>query len=161
MSEPITLKQISTTYRPIRLRVLTNNPFQVREHEYDLILNPDINSRSHHQWFYFEVCQLTCHSRPSILVLPWLTSYLTALQVSNMEADVPYKFNILNCFKVNSQFNFGKTFKSVPLLLHWVSRSHLNIIMFLSRNAANYVQYTGSISWPTGMDKNRIQYLLL
>ncbi|XP_031558115.1 cytosolic carboxypeptidase 1-like [Actinia tenebrosa] len=54
---------------------------QVREHEYDLILSSDINNRRYHQWFYFEV--------------------------SNMEADVPYKFNILNCFKVNSQFNFG------------------------------------------------------
>ncbi|EDO34305.1 predicted protein [Nematostella vectensis] len=54
---------------------------QVREYEYDLILNPDINCRHHHQWFYFEV--------------------------SNMEADVPYRFNIINCEKINSQFNFG------------------------------------------------------
>ncbi|KXJ16139.1 cytosolic carboxypeptidase 1 [Exaiptasia diaphana] len=54
---------------------------QIRENEYDLILNPDINCRHHHQWFYFEV--------------------------SNMEADVPYKFNIVNCEKINSQFNFG------------------------------------------------------
>ncbi|KAL5004498.1 hypothetical protein ScPMuIL_017954 [Solemya velum] len=53
----------------------------VREYEYDLILNPDINANSHHQWFYFEV--------------------------SNMTADVPYRFNIINCEKLNSQFNFG------------------------------------------------------
>ena len=55
---------------------------QIREYEYDLILNPDINVNHHHQWFYFEV--------------------------SNMVADVPYRFNIVNCEKLNSQFNFGK-----------------------------------------------------
>lgn len=27
-----------------------------------------------------------------------------------MEEDVPYKFNIINCEKVNSQFNFGKLY---------------------------------------------------
>lgn len=30
------------------------------------------------------------------------------LQVSNMEAGMPYRFNIVNCEKPNSQFNFGK-----------------------------------------------------
>ncbi|XP_076102521.1 cytosolic carboxypeptidase 1-like isoform X2 [Mytilus galloprovincialis] len=53
----------------------------VREFEYDLILNPDVNTNHHHQWFYFEV--------------------------SNMIADIPYRFNIVNCEKLNSQFNFG------------------------------------------------------
>ena len=28
---------------------------QVRPYEYDLILNSDINSDHHHQWFYFKV----------------------------------------------------------------------------------------------------------
>jgi len=55
--------------------------FQVSPNEYDLILMPDVNSTHHHQWFYFEV--------------------------SNMEADVPYVFNIVNCEKQNSQFNYG------------------------------------------------------
>jgi len=55
---------------------------QVREYEYDLILNSDVNTNHHHQWFYFEV--------------------------SNMESGVPYQFNIINCEKVNSQFNFGQ-----------------------------------------------------
>ncbi|CAH0382659.1 unnamed protein product [Bemisia tabaci] len=54
---------------------------QVGTREYDLILTPDINSTSHHQWFYFEV--------------------------SNMEANSTYVFNIVNCLKSNSQFNFG------------------------------------------------------
>lgn len=54
---------------------------QIYEREYDLILNSDVNCNGHHQWFYFEV--------------------------SNMEENVPYKFNIINCEKVNSQFNFG------------------------------------------------------
>ena len=46
-----------------------------------MILNPDVNTTHHHQWFYFEV--------------------------SNMEANKPYRFNIVNCEKMNSQFNFG------------------------------------------------------
>ncbi|XP_068741274.1 cytosolic carboxypeptidase 1-like [Montipora capricornis] len=54
---------------------------QVRDYEYDLVLNPDINCKHHHQWFFFEV--------------------------SNMEGEIPYKFNIVNCEKINSQFNFG------------------------------------------------------
>ncbi|XP_059479470.1 cytosolic carboxypeptidase 1-like [Neocloeon triangulifer] len=54
---------------------------QVGALEYDLILMPDVNSSKHHQWFYFEV--------------------------SNMKADLPYTFNIVNCEKQNSQFNYG------------------------------------------------------
>nr|XP_046209640.1 cytosolic carboxypeptidase 4 isoform X2 [Oncorhynchus gorbuscha] len=50
-------------------------------HEYDLILNADANCSQHHQWFYFEV--------------------------SRMAANVPYRFNIINCEKANSQFNYG------------------------------------------------------
>ncbi|XP_075922943.1 cytosolic carboxypeptidase 1 isoform X3 [Petromyzon marinus] len=53
----------------------------IRRYEYDLILDSDINSNRHHQWFYFEV--------------------------SGMESGVPYRFNIVNCEKVNSQFNYG------------------------------------------------------
>ncbi|XP_077371617.1 cytosolic carboxypeptidase 4 [Festucalex cinctus] len=54
---------------------------QVRRYEYDLILNADANCCQHTQWFYFEV--------------------------SNMVPDVPYRFNIINCEKSNSQFNYG------------------------------------------------------
>ena len=54
----------------------------MRPREYDLILNPDVNTNHHHQWFYF--------------------------QVSNMQAHVNYRFNIVNCEKLNSQFNFGR-----------------------------------------------------
>ncbi|XP_030643627.1 cytosolic carboxypeptidase 4 [Chanos chanos] len=54
---------------------------QVRSHEYDLILNADANCFQHHQWFYFEV--------------------------SGMVANAPYRFNIINCEKGNSQFNYG------------------------------------------------------
>ncbi|XP_029290026.1 cytosolic carboxypeptidase 4 [Cottoperca gobio] len=55
--------------------------FHVRRYEYDLILNADANCNQHTQWFYFEV--------------------------SNMVADVPYRFNVINCEKSNSQFNYG------------------------------------------------------
>ncbi|XP_061532628.1 LOW QUALITY PROTEIN: cytosolic carboxypeptidase 4 [Phycodurus eques] len=54
---------------------------QVRRYEYDLILNADANCSQHSQWFYFEV--------------------------SNMVPDVPYRFNVINCEKSNSQFNYG------------------------------------------------------
>ncbi|XP_066567167.1 cytosolic carboxypeptidase 1 isoform X2 [Amia ocellicauda] len=54
---------------------------QVRKFEYDLVLNSDINSNHYHQWFYFEV--------------------------SGMRSGVPYRFNIINCEKSNSQFNYG------------------------------------------------------
>ncbi|XP_021925875.1 cytosolic carboxypeptidase 4-like isoform X3 [Zootermopsis nevadensis] len=54
---------------------------QISPKEYDLILMPDVNSSHHHQWFYFEV--------------------------SNMESNFPYVFNIVNCEKQNSQFNYG------------------------------------------------------
>uniref|UniRef100_A0A4W3GW67 Cytosolic carboxypeptidase 1 n=1 Tax=Callorhinchus milii TaxID=7868 RepID=A0A4W3GW67_CALMI len=55
--------------------------FALQLFEYDLILNSDINSNHHHQWFYFEV--------------------------SGMRSGTPYRFNIINCEKSNSQFNYG------------------------------------------------------
>ncbi|OXB58851.1 hypothetical protein ASZ78_004773, partial [Callipepla squamata] len=54
---------------------------QVREFEYDLIMNADLNTNQHHQWFYFGV--------------------------RGMKLAVPYRFNIINCEKLNSQFNYG------------------------------------------------------
>ncbi|XP_023554905.1 cytosolic carboxypeptidase 1 isoform X1 [Octodon degus] len=54
---------------------------QIRKNEYDLILNSDINSNHYHQWFYFEV--------------------------SGMRPGLAYRFNIINCEKSNSQFNYG------------------------------------------------------
>ncbi|XP_068626632.1 cytosolic carboxypeptidase 1-like [Battus philenor] len=54
---------------------------QVGPREYELILMPDVNSNKRHQWFYFEV--------------------------RNMQQGRPYIFNIVNCEKSDSQFNFG------------------------------------------------------
>ncbi|EDV26507.1 uncharacterized protein TRIADDRAFT_22351, partial [Trichoplax adhaerens] len=54
---------------------------RVRPQEYDILLNPDINTKQHHQWFYFEV--------------------------RNMLKGIRYQFNIINCIKKNSQFNYG------------------------------------------------------
>ncbi|XP_059952828.1 A-kinase anchor protein 13-like isoform X1 [Mesoplodon densirostris] len=54
---------------------------QVRELEYDLLINADVNSTQHQQWFYFKV--------------------------SGMRDAVPYRVNIINCEKANSQFNYG------------------------------------------------------
>lgn len=57
--------------------------FFLHRFEYDLVLNSDINSNHHHQWFYFEV--------------------------SGMRVGTTYRFNIINCEKSNSQFNYGGT----------------------------------------------------
>ncbi|XP_073917593.1 cytosolic carboxypeptidase 4 isoform X2 [Castor canadensis] len=54
---------------------------QVREFEYDLLVNADVNSSQHQQWFYFKV--------------------------SGTRAAIPYRFNVINCEKPNSQFNYG------------------------------------------------------
>nr|KAF6399098.1 ATP/GTP binding protein like 1 [Molossus molossus] len=54
---------------------------QVREFEYDLLVNTDVNSTQYQQWFNFKV--------------------------SRMRAAVPYRFNIINFEKPNSQFNYG------------------------------------------------------
>ncbi|XP_045779147.1 cytosolic carboxypeptidase 1-like isoform X2 [Maniola jurtina] len=54
---------------------------QVGPREYELILMPDVNSAKRHQWFYFEV--------------------------RNMQQGRPYVFNVVNCEKSDSQFNFG------------------------------------------------------
>lgn len=53
----------------------------VFEHEYDLILNFDINTRKHAQWFFFKI--------------------------QNVEKGVKYKFNIINFLKADSLFNYG------------------------------------------------------
>ena len=62
---------------------------QRRDREYDLILNPDVNSAKHHQWFYF--------------------------QVSNMlhGDQFPYVFNVVNYEKTNSQVLLGKQLPSL------------------------------------------------
>ncbi len=54
---------------------------QVSPFEYDLILRPDLNTRGHTQWFYFAF--------------------------ANAQRGCTYKFNILNCVKPDSLFNFG------------------------------------------------------
>lgn len=60
---------------------LHSYPLQIGPREYELILMPDVNSTKRHQWFYFEV--------------------------RNMQQGRPYIFNIVNCEKSDSQFNFG------------------------------------------------------
>ncbi len=58
-------------------RILT----QVRDNEYDLVLNADLGATRHHQWFYFHV--------------------------SNTRSQVKYRFNILNFEKDRNQYLFG------------------------------------------------------
>ncbi|XP_065185389.1 uncharacterized protein LOC135815954 isoform X2 [Sycon ciliatum] len=63
---------------------------QVRDTEYDLVLNADVNTDHHHQWFYFSV--------------------------SGMLPDVKYRFNIVNCEKTKSQFTAGMQ----PVMFSWL-----------------------------------------
>eukprot|EP00035_Acanthoeca_spectabilis_P015495 m.309963 g.309963 ORF g.309963 m.309963 type:complete len:1236 (+) comp16372_c1_seq2:240-3947(+) len=53
----------------------------IHDQLYDLVLSPDINTMGHTQWFFFSV--------------------------TNMKPGVPYRFNIVNLEKANSQYNFG------------------------------------------------------
>ncbi|XP_053319748.1 cytosolic carboxypeptidase 4 [Spea bombifrons] len=109
---------------------------QVREFEYDLIMNADVNTNQHHQWFYFEV--------------------------SSMRANVPYRFNVINCEKVNSQFNYGMqpVMYSVTNALHgksyWV-RTGYNISYYKNlfcyraseaRKRQRYYTLTFTIKFP-------------
>ncbi|MEQ2174401.1 hypothetical protein GOODEAATRI_007651, partial [Goodea atripinnis] len=66
---------------PMFKEPLLERIYGVQRYEYDLILNADINSNHYHQWFYFEV--------------------------SGMRVGAAYRFNIINCEKSNSQFNYG------------------------------------------------------
>ncbi len=43
-----------------------------------------------------------------------------------MDAGVKYRFNIVNCEKLNSQFNFGKCFNT-HILLTYYNHSLVNI----------------------------------
>ncbi|CAD7956013.1 unnamed protein product [Amoebophrya sp. A25] len=54
---------------------------QVSETEYDLVLNPDYNTMSHAQWFYF--------------------------RVTNTRKDVDYRLNLINMVKPTSLYNEG------------------------------------------------------
>jgi hypothetical protein len=59
---------------------------QVAPYEYDLVLQPDLNTRGHTQWFF--------------------------LAVSNTRAGRPYRLNIINLLKPDSLYNAGM----LPLL---------------------------------------------
>ncbi|XP_046661460.1 uncharacterized protein LOC124354792 isoform X1 [Homalodisca vitripennis] len=115
---------------------------QVGAREYDLMLCADVNSSEHCTWFYFEV--------------------------SNMEAGVPYVFNLINCEKANSQFNYGMK----PLLYSvqeamagrpgWV-RAGADICYF--RNAypsstrrRTYLSLTFTIKFPHSLDVCYLAY---
>eukprot|EP00741_Cyanophora_paradoxa_P005167 tig00000863_g5009.t1 len=54
---------------------------QIYPEEYDLILRPDINTRGHTQWYYF--------------------------QIKNARKGVKYKFNVINMVKSDSLYNQG------------------------------------------------------
>lgn len=86
-------------------------PVSIGRFEYDLILNSDINSNHYHQWFYFEV--------------------------GNMRPGVRYRFNIINCEKSNSQFNYGGSFQALDQKL----------TLLRCTNTYSYVQMSVPLTW--------------
>ena len=54
---------------------------KVSDQEYDCLMQNDINTQGHTQWFYFKV--------------------------TNTHAGLPVKFNIMNYSKADSMFNYG------------------------------------------------------
>uniref|UniRef100_A0A674JR25 Cytosolic carboxypeptidase 1 n=1 Tax=Terrapene triunguis TaxID=2587831 RepID=A0A674JR25_9SAUR len=95
---------------------------QIRKNEYDLILNSDINSNHYHQWFYFEV--------------------------SGMRPGIGYRFNIINCEKSNSQFNYGMQplMYSVQEALHsrpWWTRVGTDICYYKNHFARSSIAAGG------------------
>eukprot|EP00397_Hematodinium_sp_SG-2012_P007112 GEMP01007154.1.p1 GENE.GEMP01007154.1~~GEMP01007154.1.p1 ORF type:complete len:735 (+),score=139.92 GEMP01007154.1:230-2434(+) len=100
---------------------------QVQEFEYDLILNPDYNTKSYTQWFYFSV--------------------------SNTRVGVPYRFNIINMVKSTSLYSEGMR----PLMLStkggkkWV-RTGSNIAYYQNgirrKEKGNYFTITFTVEFP-------------
>lgn len=97
--------------------------------EYDLFLNPDINSPGFTQWFYFSV--------------------------SNTRKNTKYKFNILNLLKPNSLFNDGMqplVYSDIDSAIYgtgWI-RSGSNISYYpnvISRSNGNYYTATFTLDF--------------
>ncbi|KAM4675926.1 cytosolic carboxypeptidase 4 [Discoglossus pictus] len=101
---------------------------QVREFEYDLMMNADVNTDEHHQWFYFEV--------------------------SAMRANVPYRFNVINCEKLNSQFNYGMQ----PVM--YSVKEALNAKMSWVRSGYDISYYKNTFCYRTPEAKKRRYYTL-
>ena len=72
-----------------------------------MILTPDVNSSHHCQWFYFEVSCRDFSSPKMRVSLRKISFSESKFQVSNMDNMAPYTFNLINCEKTNSQFNYG------------------------------------------------------
>ena len=64
---------------------------QTGKHEYDLILNADVNSPGRQQWFYF--------------------------RVSNITSGIAHTFNVINLEKTKSLFNRGDFIFNVSVFL--------------------------------------------
>ncbi|MBN3272051.1 CBPC4 carboxypeptidase, partial [Polyodon spathula] len=98
----------------------------LHSYEYDVILNSDVNCFHYHHWFYFEV--------------------------SGMKVGVPYRFNIINCEKANSQFNYVTPCDIVMLPCGRAEMSSLFILYF--RN------HFSQSSLPSRGQKGRMYYTL-
>lgn len=100
----------------VTLKTLTlRSCFCLCRFEYDLLVNADVNNTQHQQWFYF--------------------------RVSGMRAAVPYRFNVINCEKPNSQFNYGKSFWGKTF---WTTPGMTSLCVWI---------ITGSPAWvPKGLE---------
>jgi cytosolic carboxypeptidase protein 2/3 len=94
------------------------------ENEYDLILQNDINTKGHTQWFYF--------------------------QVSNTTANLSVTFNILNFSKSGSLYNSGMKVMVYSSMSQSWSRGGTNISYFpngIKKNKKNKTYYTMSFTY--------------
>ena len=70
----------------------------MRDYEYDLVLNPDINCKHHHQWFYFEVSESVSLNIIQFLI-PCHRKYNIS-EYSRVFDAVTYNFHIVCCVYV-------------------------------------------------------------
>ncbi|XP_050422102.1 uncharacterized protein LOC126834319 [Adelges cooleyi] len=117
---------------------------RIGANEYDLILNSDVNSNSHNQWFYF--------------------------QVSNMMAFKPFVFNIVNMEKNSSQFKNGLqpiifSVKSHMELKQGWRRTGVDISYYInqyksgSKANGSYMTASFTIQFPYDLDVCYIAYV--
>lgn len=105
---------------------------QVYEHEYDLILNPDYNTKSHTQWYLF--------------------------RVGNTRKGPAYRFNILNMQKPTSVYNDGMRplqYSNIQAAVHgvgWVRCGdqivyYQNGVRRKDKSATNYYTLTFTVTF--------------
>lgn len=111
---------------------------QVFAFEYDLLLNPDYNTKSHTQWYFF--------------------------RVSNTRRDQEYRFNIINMVKPASVYNEGmrplmySVVEATERSIGWVRGTTQNIAYYQNgirrkdKSGTNYYTLTFTVTFQRDLD---------